>query len=183
MNFNKVGSAIILSLGMAAFGAQADSVQGGRVTFTGSIVDAACSINPQSENLDVPLGSIGSAQLLNSGKSTPQPFQIVLENCAVTSGIESASSRAATANSVSITFNGIADESNSSLLSLSGATGAGVAITNAGGQLLELGKESSLYSLTDGKNILDFSAYLQGNNKPVETGEFSAIANFTLNYL
>lgn len=183
MKLKNIAPAFMLSF-LAASGAQADELQGGRVTFTGSIIDAACSIAPDTENQEVSLGSIASATLENEGTSNPRAFQIKLENCSVATetGSGGSDTRAASAKAVSVTFDGVADTKNTKLLGISGAKGAGVAITNAGGQLIELGKPTSLYSLNEGTNILDFNGYLQGTKDALETGEFTAIANFTMNY-
>lgn len=183
MKFNKLTTAIIFSMGMSAFGVHAEDAQTGRVTFTGSIVDAACSISPDTQNQEVPLGSIAAAALANEGKSNPRPFQIKLENCAIsTSADTKPDARVSAAKAVSVTFDGVADTNNPKLLGISGAKGAGVEITNAAGQDIELGKATSLYTLTAGTNILDFNGNLKGNKDTVETGEFTAIANFTMNY-
>lgn len=181
MKLNKLTAALILSMGMSAFGAHAEEAQTGRVTFTGSIVDAACSIAPDTENQEVALGSIAAASLENEGSSRPRAFQIKLENCAISSDDDSGTKLSA-AKAVSVTFDGVADLKNNKLLGISGAKGAGVQITNAGGQNIELGKPTSLYNLTAGTNILDFNGNLKGNKDAVETGAFTSIANFTMNY-
>lgn len=209
MKLSKLASSLILTVGVSSFGVYAanNEVGGGSITFTGSIIDAACSISPDFEDQEVSLGQIASAQLENGGKSTPRTFSIQLENCSLAADTGTgngaddgaggnndddddtdtpgAASRATAANTVSVTFNGAADSTNPDLLGLSGnASGAGVAITDAGGSILKLGTPSSAFNLTEGRNTLDFAAYLQGAGRStaIETGEFTSIANFTLNY-
>lgn len=82
-------------------------------------------------------------------------------------------------------FEGVPADSTNKLLGISGgASGAGVAITNAGGEVMTLGTASSAYTLTEGTNILDFAAYLQGlgSSATITTGEFTAISTFALTY-
>jgi len=201
MKPSNLASSIILAMGVMAFGAHAGNNESssGSVTFTGSIIDAACSISPDTEDQEVALGQIASAQLQKGGKSTPRAFSIALENCSIatvnnpnennddkeddddTPGV----SRAAAANTVTVTFAGTADSTDSNLLGISGnASGAGVAITDAGGTPIKLGQPSSAVTLTEGTNTLNFTAYLQGagTSSVIQTGEFTSIANFTLNY-
>ncbi|MDZ7320049.1 type 1 fimbrial protein [Kosakonia sacchari] len=187
MKLNKFTSALILSLGMASVGAQADV--DGRVTFTGAIIDAACSIHPDSVDQVVELGSVSSSTLATNGKSRERPFKIILENCALATDDggddedeTKRAARAASANQVSVKFDGIQDDDDETLLSIYGAAGAGVAIANAGGQQINIGDESGLYPLTAGTNKLDFVAYLKSTEQEVETGEFTALASFILNY-
>ena len=56
----------------------------GKVNFKGSIIDAPCSISPNSIDQTVELGQISNMALVNGGKSTPRTFDIALENCDVT---------------------------------------------------------------------------------------------------
>ena len=64
------------------------------------------------------------------------------------------------------------------------AKGAGVAITDGSGTVIELNKESNGRELINGDNTLNFSAYLQGiDDASLATGEFTAVTNFTLSYM
>lgn len=185
MQFNKIASALILGLGLASSAAYAED---GKVTFTGSIIDAACSIAPGAQEQEVEIGAIAAAQLENGGKSTSRDFQITLENCVLASDTdtdegEEPAARSAAANAVSVTFDGLKDGDMLALNPESDAKGAGIVITDADYSAVSLGEATSLYELTKGKNVLDFKAYLQGNGtSDIETGEFDAVAKFTLNY-
>ena len=55
MKMNKLFTALVLASGMAAFGAQADQGSG-VVTFTGSVIDAPCSIAAGDEDQTISLG-------------------------------------------------------------------------------------------------------------------------------
>lgn len=195
MKFNKITTALIFTAGLATFGVQAASEpsQGsGKITFTGSIIEAACSINPDSTNQEIDLGQIAKSQLKDNGQSTPRNFDILLENCSfeeespVGPGEDT---RALVGNTVKITFGGSPAASSAgpinTLLGITGtAKGAGVAITDGSGTVIELNKESNGRELINGDNTLNFSAYLQGiDDASLATGEFTAVTNFTLSYM
>lgn len=187
MKLNKIASAFVLSLGMVAiFGANAAESGSGSVTFTGSIIDAPCSIDPASVDQEVPLGQIASAALKNGGKSTPQFFDIKLQNCSLVDDNAGGSidTRAA-ASAVSITFGGPSANPTNNLLAISGdAKGAGVAIEDMTGNRVTLGDPTASQTLIEGDNTLQLSAYLVGlgDDSAIETGEFQAVSNFTLAY-
>ncbi|MDP1292919.1 MULTISPECIES: fimbrial protein [Klebsiella] len=151
----------------------------GKVTFKGSIIDAPCSISPQSIDQTVDLGQISNVALVDGGKSTPRTFDIALENCdisSVTSGVQ-------------LTFSGAAasfDTDKKTLGIVGTGAGAGVQITNGSGEVMTLGKPSPFQNIQNGSNTLRFSAYLVGNGGALDTitvGEFSSVADFTLSYL
>ena len=186
MKFNKIASAVILSMGMVAFGANAaDPDQGsGSVTFTGSIIDAPCSINPESVDQTVELGQVASAALKNSGKSTPKFFDIKLENCSLDTEKDN-DGNPVSANTVSIIFGGPEANDAKDLLAISGdGKGAGVAIEDMTGKRVTLGEKTGTQSLVAGDNTLQLTAYLMGlgDDDAIEAGAFQAVSNFTMSY-
>ena len=150
----------------------------GKVNFKGSIIDAPCSISPNSIDQTVELGQISNMALVNGGKSTPRTFDISLENCDVTD----------VKKGVQLTFSGAAasfDNSNKTLGIVGTGAGAGIQITNGGGNVITLGTPIPFQNIQDGNNTLRFSAYLMGNGGDIKTitaGEFSSVADFTLSY-
>lgn len=181
MTMNKIVLAMVMASGISAFGAVAADApvkatdQGsGNITFTGSIIDAPCSITPESSNQTVDLGQVSNSLLAKAGTSTPRNFTIDLEKCDTT-----------TKKNVIITFGGSKDSENDKLLGITGtAKGAGVALTDGSGTQITLGEPSAARGLLAGNNKLNFSAYLQGNkvDGTVTPGEFTSVANFTLTY-
>jgi len=168
MQLNKILLSAIAIFGMTSV-AYADQGHGS-VTFSGSVIESPCSINPDSVYQDVPLGQISTVTLKDGGTSDPRPFQIKLENCTV-----------ATAAAVTATFSG--PESATGLLGMTGTVkGASIAITDGTGAVLKLGSPSAKQVLQTGYNTLSFSAYVQGDGKDVTPGEFQSIADFTLAY-
>lgn len=187
MKFNKIVTALILASGMATFGANAAAEGGaGRVDFHGSIIDAACSIDPDSSVIDVNLGQIASKQLANQGSSTPVNFEINLKNCELSSDDdgEDKETRAAAKNTVSVTFGGSSANAANDLLGITGdASGAGIAMTDGSGNRITLGQPTSARALIEGDNTLGFSAFLVGlDGETAEPGNFASTADFTLAY-
>ncbi|ELV2797971.1 fimbrial protein [Enterobacter ludwigii] len=178
MKFNKVASALILSMGMVAFGANAADQGSGSVTFTGSIIDAPCSIAPDSVDQEVSLGQVAKNALMGGGKSTPAHFDIKLENCVL-------SADEAAKNTVTLTFNGAAADAAKNLLKIEGtAAGAGVGITDPNGKQVTLGKATDAIALTNAAtNTLDLYGFLEGmDDDKLTEGSYQAISHFTMDY-
>jgi len=184
MKLNKLASVLLLTMGMATTAAHAANEGNGKITFYGSIIDAACSIYPGDDDQRIPLGQVAAQALENEGTSTPVQFSIRLDNCAVSEeGTKAPDVRAASANAVSVTFTGSSDAANNDLLGIVGtASGAGVVITDLANTPIALGTPSSLFTLNEGLNSLDFAAHLKGNGETIVTGEFESVANFALAY-
>lgn len=175
-----LASILLFAFGSAsAVSAEAVKDQGhGKVTFKGSIISAPCSISPDSVDQTVPLGEVSNMALVDGGKSTPRTFDVKLENCNV----------ADIKQGVQLTFTGASasfDKTGKTLGIVGTGAGAGVQITNGGGNILTLGQPTPFQKIQHGDDTLLFSAYLIGNGGDVSTitsGDFSAVADFTLNY-
>ncbi|MGP3070590.1 fimbrial protein [Serratia nevei] len=181
MKLNKITMAAALVFGASSMAHAAVKDQGhGTVTFTGSIIDAPCSITPETVDQTVNLGQISNVALKDGGKSTPKNFFIKLENC------ELITTEPGKNNSVQVTFTGASSVADKDLLGITGtAQGAGIAITDGSGSLVKLGKASNAQTLGNGNNTLSFAAYLQGSKASgaaIVPGEFNSVANFTLAY-
>lgn len=178
MKLNKIMLAAVMAFGVSSLAHAADQGHG-KVTFSGSIIDAPCSIAPESMDQTVELGAISNVALKNGGKSTPRNFDIKLENCELTTAAPGKN------NTVSLTFTGAASAIDTKLLGITGtAKGAGIAITDGSGNDIVLGQKTNAQTLQNGANTLSFAAYLQGGNASttVVPGEFQSVADFTLAY-
>ncbi|EIM8480851.1 fimbrial protein [Serratia marcescens] len=178
MKLNKIMMAAVVAFGMTSVAHAAVQDQGhGKITFNGAIIDAACSISPESIDQTVELGQISKVALKDSGTSTPRNFAIELENCEF--GEDEA-------NKVQVTFTGMEANGSNGLLGITGtAKGAGVAIVDSSGKKVTLGEPTKAQELQNGNNTLNFSAYLQGegaSGAAVVAGDFQAVADFTLAY-
>ncbi|RNW08438.1 type 1 fimbrial protein [Serratia nematodiphila] len=175
MKLNKIMLAAAMVFGVSSLANAADQGHG-KVTFSGSIIDAPCSIAPDSLDQTVELGAISNVALKKGGKSTPRSFNIALENCEL----------GESTNSVKLTFSGAKSAVDDNLLGITGtAKGAGIAITDGAGKDITLGTATAPQKLQDGSNTLTFAAYLQGDKASttvIVPGEFQSVADFTLAY-
>ncbi|RTF43125.1 fimbrial protein [Serratia marcescens] len=173
---NKALLAAAVVFGMSSLAHAADQGRG-KVTFTGSIIDAPCSIAPESVDQTVDLGQISNSALKDGGQSMPKNFNIKLENCSF--------GEPASKNKVTATFSGMESAANNGLLGITGnAKGASVAITDGSGALIELGQPSKAQTLQGTGGSLNFAAYVQGDgaSTTITEGDFQAVADFTLAY-
>ncbi|EIS1618867.1 fimbrial protein [Salmonella enterica subsp. enterica serovar Sandiego] len=166
---------VVAMVGGTASLAQAADQGHGTVTFTGSIIDAPCSIDPKTVDQTVDLGEVSNVALAlngNTGTSTPRNFEIKLENCDTS-----------TLKTVTTTFSG-AEGATPGHLGITGtASGASIALTDGSGTAIDLGTATAPHQLQDGSNTLMFSAYLQGDGaSSIVPGDFTSIADFTLAY-
>lgn len=168
----------------------------GRVTFHGDIIDAPCSISPESSDQTVEMGMIRYTELVGpgeDGKSSPVPFSIELTNCNINTP---------DGDTVSVTFNGVQAGTDGELLALVGTANAssmkseyrnaGIAISDGSGKILPVGTASSAQKLNTGNNTLQFTAWVQNDNPEFNdyanqdpglyVGEFTSVANFSLSY-
>lgn len=148
----------------------------GVIKFVGAIIDSPCSIAPESLDQTIQMGQIANSMLEHQGEGPLRPFEIHLEGCSLD-----------TAKTASITFNGIADDSEKKHLSINGfAKGAAIAmVSQQDGSEVVLGTPTKALSLVDGDNQLKFGAKLVSNLKNGEKatpGEFTATSDFIMTY-
>ncbi|WP_337264916.1 MULTISPECIES: fimbrial protein [unclassified Serratia (in: enterobacteria)] len=177
MKLNNIALATILSLGMVSL-ANADAGSG-KVNFVGKIIDAPCSIAPESLDQTKSFGQVANVALVNGGRSSVLNFDIKLQGCDI-SGAK---------NKVQVTFggpNGGATGNTNTLLAITGAQGASIAMFDGSNQPIKLGTPTTVQNLLAGANTLSFSAYLQGHAGTTLTditeGDFTSTTNFTLAY-
>lgn len=173
MKFSKI--ALAMGCGLVLISGLANAANGGKVNFTGEIIEAACSITAPTVEQTVDLGKVATAALKNGGTSTPVPFQIDLELCDV-SGL--------TNKTVTATWAGTANTLDTTLWGITGnASGAGIALRDAANKEIKPGDTSSATTLVDGSNTIAMSAFLRGDGSAdIVPGTFTATANFALNY-
>lgn len=150
----------------------------GEVNFVGSIIDAPCSITPESANQTVNMGQIANKTLELYSESAPVNFDIKLEGCALE-----------TVKSVNVTFLGAAENATKDQLQIEGsAAGAAISMKNVqSGETIVLGKATKIDTLTDGNNTLKFNAKLVRTGAvddmdDIKPGDFTATTDFQLSY-
>lgn len=148
----------------------------GTIKFVGAIIDAPCSIAPESVDQTIQMGQIANSALESQKEGPLRPFEIHLEACALD-----------TAKSATVTFNGIADDTDKKHLAINGsAKGAAIAMVNQqDGAEVVLGQPTKAVTLVAADNSLKFGAKLvsnlQNGTKAVP-GQFTATADFIMSY-
>ena len=162
-------------LAASASAANASSAGSGTVTFTGDILEAACSIKPESVDQTVSLGQVAKSQLATGGITSTQGFQIELTGCSLTGLTDKA---------VTAVFTGAESTAVPGALGIVGtARGAGIMLVDGSGTPIVLGASTPKRVISAGNNTLVYGAYLKGQaTGAVTPGDFSAITNFSLAY-
>ncbi|EJL6832075.1 type 1 fimbrial protein [Vibrio cholerae] len=145
------------------------------MTITAEVVGQPCSLRPGDEIIPVDFGNINNKELLRDGRTLSRSFQLHLDEC-----------DPSIADSVSVTFSGVASEERALLALSADSQAKGIAIgLEQGGQALPINQPSRAFTLAEGNNVLDFAAYVQllpSAQTGVTPGHFNATANFTLDY-
>ncbi|WP_398500619.1 fimbrial protein [Variovorax sp.] len=152
----------------------------GNINFTGEIVDAPCSISPNSQNMTVPLGKVART-VLDGGvgrKATPARFTIDLLSCG------------ASATGATVSFDGALDLddptnlrlANAGQVGVAAATGVAIELGDSAANKIPFGSESAEYVLGQGDNALQFQAVYVSTRDTVTVGPANSTAQFTVNY-
>ncbi|NIF01848.1 type 1 fimbrial protein [Pantoea sp. Acro-805] len=173
-------SIIALSM-LSLFAVSSVHAKSGKVTFTGSIIDAPCSIAPGSVDQTVSLGAISNVVLAengNTGSSTPQRFTIELEDCVIATP--------GTKDKVTTRFTGAPSSYDSDSLALVGGTagGASIQLFANNGAKVKINTPTAEQQLFNGGNTLSFTANVKGggSTSTIVPGTFQVPANFVLSY-
>lgn len=161
-----------------------------KVTFTGKIVDAPCSVTLATQDQTIDMGQdIGNGSLAGGNKSEPVEFQVDLRGCSFTTeknmnvvftpGDGTSTAVGATDNLALMNTNGSGPIANASLV-----------LADAHEAVIKLGDTYTQALALDGTGIgaseqsLHFQAWLVGAaTGTVGTGEFSSAAKVTISYL
>ncbi|MEX9949311.1 fimbrial protein [Providencia rettgeri] len=180
----KIILATLVSSAMSASVFAADAGKG-IVTFTGSIIEAPCSIAPGDESQTIDLGQVSNVTLQSGQMSSAQPFEIHLQGCTLNAKYtdKDGKEHGFDNNLVKVTFAGT-EWLDTGLIQITGdASGAGVVLMNKSGSKIDINSSTTDRAYTSGDNILSFQAALQGQSgTAVVPGSFSATTNFTLAY-
>ena len=182
-NFKK--SAFIIALASSAFIFQAFAADegNGRIHFTGTVINAPCSIAPNSTDISVDLGQVAN-KVLETGNKYSQNVQysIDLQDCDLTEQTAGSVTYPAMSK-VSVTFGGVSDATAPALLANTGsAGGAGIRLIDTNGALLKVGDTGADVNLVTGPNQIVFAARVEATGAPVTTGTIVSQATYALNY-
>lgn len=172
--WQRVGLLLLLTFFLASKGYAVDNLK-----FKGKLVEGACSIRPGDEDISLEFRQITSKYLYLNTRTSGERFELHLEGCDT-----------AIADSVTIRFDGTPNMQLPGLLALgagSVASGVGIGIETLQGKPLPLGEVSDEQSISDGANVIELQAYVQGEPQAIAdhsigAGVFNATSTFTLDY-
>lgn len=169
---------VLLALGLiACTSGHALASEDGQVTFMGQVVNAACTVNTDSQDLVVHIGQVRSSQFISTGDwAMPTPFQIKLEECDA-----SVSQRAG------VLFYGETALKDPQIFhagkGAGAAKGIGIGIFDATGHLLIPGTTPLWKApLRGGENVLRFIAKYRSTAPHVQAGNADAQIWFNVIY-
>ena len=178
---------VVLSGVVFSASAAGEANQGsGKVTFTGEVIEAPCSIKPGDEDLKVNLGEVATDVLNSTQQSLAEDFTIHLQDCILTDSKGDVS-----ADKVKVTFTSAnVDTTDKSLMTntLQGDIGAagnvGVRILDSGNNKLTLGTAVTItFPDTSSYQELTFKARMEKiGTTTVTPGSVQAQANYILDY-
>lgn len=145
----------------------------------GALVAEPCTLVADDESITLEFGTIVEKYLYLNQRTLGKNFQLRLTGCDVQTG-----------SSVMLRFSGPASSSLPGLLALDATSQAGglaIGIETPEGRALPFNKYGEPYPLTQGDNVLQLRAYVQGepealSQQKIRRGEFSAVATLSLMY-
>lgn len=145
------------------------------VSVTGNLIGNTCVVAQDSEEQNVPLGTIGIKQFMRAGdvSNIKTPFKIILEACGPTFA------------GVKFQFSGKPDDDNPQLLKIAdgGATGVAIQILTKDNKPIPINTKTIAYGTAGDDNVkITFYAQLIATGAPVKAGDVSAFATWTTEY-
>lgn len=163
--------AVSLASILTSFGVSAAGQGAGVVNFHGYVIDAPCSIAPESKEQTIEFGDISKSFLQNGGKSE-RKLTIKLINC----------DAATAAKGVQVNFGGAVVGGTSTELLTAGTTNTAIKL-NGYGEDVVFGTPTKAVMVKDGDTFLEYTASLvKASGATVAEGEFTAVSNFTMTY-
>ncbi|ATM01211.1 fimbrial protein [Aeromonas sp. CA23] len=140
------------------------------------MIDAPCSIAPESVDQTIQMGEIATSLLEKKGSSPLRPFEIHLENCDIS-----------TAMSATVTFNGVPSGHRGTSFALNGGgAGGSLALVNKNsGAEIVVGQPTKVADLVNGDRHLKFGAKIVReveDRSDILPGEFDVSSDFVMTY-
>lgn len=185
MKMNKIAATCLAIAGITFVAANANAEDtnapswktpnNGKIEFTGSLVNSACGLAPESSPVKINFGEIPTNQLKNKQRAGSQHAQIVLQGCDAT-----------VAKSALVTYTpATEDVGNKDLAAIVSDTakGAGIGLVDSGDKDVTWGEKTSPVKIIEGNTNIDFVAYLQADgSQEVTPGAFQSTINFQIDY-
>ncbi|WDZ51805.1 fimbrial protein [Acinetobacter vivianii] len=199
MNLHSIRNCLLSYALLLAWSGQSvlaeESGSGGEVEGTigwlyieGVMYEAACRIQMDSRWQNIILPAVSTQSLTKLGDTGEvTPFHIKLEGCLRSAGRVMDQQKNTLAWSsqqpiVTMTFAGVATESNPNLFRVNGATGIGLRLIDSKGQQIRPGIRSEPWFLNPGDNTLQFSVALERTATKLMADSYNATLDFQIHY-
>ncbi|WP_413504028.1 fimbrial protein [Serratia grimesii] len=174
MKLKAIATVIPALFSVSAFAAD---IEGGtsRVTFTGKVIEASCTVSQDSLNQVIDMGTIAAGDLSQARKGKERNFNIKVSGCNDTDGLAKAY----------VIFKGATTNQDSTILSTTGNNDTvGIEIKHNGQPVILDGeaKTADVKIGGDGNALFNFTANYVALQDNVETGDANASADFTIFY-
>jgi type 1 fimbria pilin len=157
-----------------AYGQQLTSGQG-RVSMQGSIIDTPCAIATADLDQTINMGITTVGEIIHNGRGSERKFSLNLVNCDLQADSLFQNDRSR----FSTTFDGAAKDE---VFSVSGASGVGIQVIDAAGNIAIPGQPMPGGLLISGTQRLDYTLRLVGTHQRLKAGEYHTILRFKLDY-
>ncbi len=149
----------------------------GDIVMQGELIEASCTIDPESRELWVNFGEISAREITPEiNILVSKDFDIKLVGCTLPSNDKGSASRA------QITMMGTS-VNDDQILQVSGdSEGFGIQFRDSHGEILKLNRNMPDYTLLEGRNRLDFTAVLVAYQKHIKAGDFEGVLRFRMDY-
>lgn len=147
----------------------AQSVELGRVSMQGSIIDTPCAIATDDLEQTIDLGITTMGDIVQDGRGTEQKFSLHFVNCDSGAG----------SHEFQTTFDGPAQ---GDVFNLDGASGVGLQVIDSAGNVAIPGKPMPAIILTADNQRVDYTLRLMGNNHQLKAGNYHSVLRFKVDY-
>ncbi len=167
----------------------------GKIFFRGGVYSSPCTLDAASDGQVIDFGNVSARQFQRAGDtSAGVNVRLVFRDCflgqaSVDENVENAIRHRSgdvlypdRNGTVKISFNGVSDSNDSSLLALSGVQGLGLRFSDLSGRKLLINQDNPSLALQQGDNIWEFTARLEATRKYVLANDFGAVLNVNLKY-
>lgn len=149
------------------------------IHFSGALIAEPCVIEEGDDALELDFGNIIDRELYINHRSITKPFTLNLIGCSND-----------TAKTVAISFSGKESDQLAGFLATNpggGASGIAIGMETLSGQPVLINKTAPPVSIETGRTLILIRAFIQGEpnavrDRSISSGNFSAIATFSLNY-
>lgn len=165
---------LVLCAWGTAYGQHPDQGHG-RVGMQGSIIETPCAIATADRDQTVNMGEETVGNMIHNGMGLEHKFSLNLVNC----DLQSYATSKQDWSWFRTTFDGPVD---GGIFSVNGASGIGLQITDAAGNIAIPGQPLPAASLVAGTQRLDYTLRLIGNHQQLKTGVYRTILRFKVDY-